>query len=160
MNSPATLELPEPAPIRSEDGLGGRMEMHSISIFWYSVGVWQRFKTLTWQERKQAGEACSDALSGSAALAVGDGETEIPHFGKCGGHKCAAIMSCFIVSGAKTNHIESPFLAAAREAQRCAELLDSPHAGGKPGHLGRGDSPPNAPGERPGATTKKETNAN
>ena len=99
--------------------------MQSISIFWYAVGVWQRFTNMTYEQRKEAGQKASDALACDSALALADGTAEIPHFGKCGGHKAAAIMSCFIVSAAKTNHLDSPFLQAAREAKQLAEMKGS-----------------------------------
>ena len=105
--------------VRSESR---ELEQHSLSIFWYAVGVWQRFAALTHEQRKEAGQKASDALACDSALAIADGTVEIPHFGKCSGHKATAIMCCFIVSAAKTNHLDSPFLRAAREAKKLAEL--------------------------------------
>ena len=91
-----------------------------ISVFWFAVSCWQRFASLTPDEQKEAALAADDVLNryppGSAV------SEDIQHFGPCSYNKCVAIASVFIVSRAKTDHVDSPFLRAARDARMFLRL--------------------------------------
>lgn len=100
------------------------MQAVEISVFWYSIAVWNRFAQLSMAQRMEASQAASDIISCNERVALGDATAEIPHFGKCSGVKCIAIISVQIVTRAKTDHSDSPFLRAARSAMSAARFID------------------------------------
>lgn len=113
-NLDAPVALP-PAPCWA-----GRSESSADSVLWFSVNVWHALKRLTESQMKEAVMEADKVLEMHppfSKLSV-----EIPHFGLCGYAKCAAIAAVFICSRAKTDHVDSPILAAARDAKILAEL--------------------------------------
>lgn len=86
----------------------------SMSVMWFSVGVWHKFQTLTEAQMREAINAADEAFNHppGATIAV-----NVPHFGECSYCRCVAILSVYIVSHSISDHIDSAFLEAARTAK-------------------------------------------
>jgi len=90
------------------------------SVLWFSVNVWNALKRLTPAQMKEAVLEADKVLEMNPPFSRVS--VEIPHFGLCSYAKCAAIAAVFICSRAKTDHLDSPILAAARDAKILADL--------------------------------------
>ena len=94
------------------------------SVLWFAVGVWMIVKNLTPKELTEAVMA-ADAVLEKHPPGM-DVRTEIPHFGSCSYARCTAIVAVFICMRSKSDHVDSPILAAAREAKILADAEPTP----------------------------------
>lgn len=95
-------------------------EENNSAVLFFAVGVWQTFARLASAQMKDAALEADKVLEMHPPFSKI--RVEIPHFGTCSYAKCAAIAAVFICSRAKTDHVDSPILAAARDAKILAEL--------------------------------------
>jgi hypothetical protein len=89
-----------------------------MSIYWYSLGVFRAFNTMTEDERKESAQAAGDALAVHSEVVYGKKMIVVPLFGECSGMKCTAIIAAYCVTGANTSHLDSEILETARTAHR------------------------------------------
>ena len=111
--SPTIPPLP-PAP-----GSDVRPSSSTDSVLWFAVGVWMIVKNLTPKELTAAVMAADAVLDGKPPGS--DVRMEIPHFGQCSYARCTAIVAVFICMRSKSDHVDSPILAAARDAKILAD---------------------------------------
>jgi hypothetical protein len=102
----------------------GRPSSSTDSVLWFAVGVWMIVKNLTPKELTEAVLA-ADAVLEKHPPGM-DVRTEIPHFGQCSYARCTAIVAVFICMRSKSDHVDSPILAAAREAKILADAEPTP----------------------------------
>ena len=88
---------------------------------WYAVGVWTATRTRLSPEQFLESVRAADAVL-EMNPPFSKVTKEIPHFGPCSYSKCLAIVSVAICQRAITEHVDSPFLAAARDAKILADL--------------------------------------
>jgi hypothetical protein len=81
-------------------------------------------KNLTPKELTEAVLAADAVLDGKPPGS--DVRMEIPHFGMCSYARCTAIVAVFICMRSKSDHVDSPILAAAREAKKLADAEPTP----------------------------------
>jgi len=95
-------------------------EANKSAVLFYAVSAWKRHSVLSHAEWKTAFLAADAVLEMHPPFSPVS--ADIPHFGRCSYGHCLAIVSVAIVAAAQTNHLDSPFLEAARTAKLLAML--------------------------------------
>ena len=120
----ATRQPASAAGLRAASGSDVRPPSSEQSVLWFAVGVWMIVKNLTPKELTAAVMAADSVLETKPPGS--DVRTEIPHFGQCSYARCTAIVAVFICMRSKTDHVDSPILAAARDAKTLADAEPTP----------------------------------